>query len=193
MRIICLDAELGGPGKEFSLLSITFKVYDKIGRQPPVVVDRLRLKVKHAVYKIHPGGMAVNKIDLAKHDTDPESLTLDEIKGQTMLYKFLKKNKPKGDFLVPLGQGVRGDLEVVFENLMKEESWKSFVSVCAMDTLVVAQTFQYWGLLPQDMDLKLATLCDFFKLTGFDFHTDEGDVDATVALLEKMGEWKTKV
>jgi hypothetical protein len=52
--------------------------------------------------------------------------------------------------------------------------------------------FQSWGILPETLELKLGTLCEHLGLTGFAFHTDEGDVDATIALLEKLGELKTK-
>jgi hypothetical protein len=130
--------------------------------------------------------MATNKLDFKWLDENGTSIG----NAGKQLFAFLEKNSKDG-FLVPLGHGIHGDIaqilnEVDKDNrLMSKGAWYQFVSYTCQDTGQIALTLKELGQIPEDQDLGLSDLCGFWSLTGFNFHTCEGDVDASIAVYVK--------
>jgi hypothetical protein len=182
MRIIAFDLESGGPSKEYSLLTAYFKVGDFLEGSFRTV-DSLFLPIKHDVYRVHPGGMKVNGLDLA--DLEANGLTLSNAGG--LLRNFLKQYRGTGQPLItPLGHGAKGDLDIIWEQLLGDKTWGAYVSRCYLDTGVLALSLKAYGLLPADLDINLESLCEYFKVGPFLWHSAAGDTDGTIAVFEAL-------
>ena len=181
MKFICFDLESGGPSIEYSVLSASFSVIEhNIEDLSFKLIDELDFMIKHDVYKVHPGGMAVNKLDLNEVDAKGVSLS----QAGSLLITFIKKHGSKsGDLLIPLGHGIKGDIDQIHhQKILSPNNWSNYVSHKTLDTGGLALAYQTMGLLPVDLSLKLSELCSFFKLSGYEFHTARGDKLATIDL-----------
>jgi len=180
MKLIAFDLESGGGSSEFSLLTGCFKILRPNSDLKLIVEDRLYLTIKHDIYKIHPEAMEVNGLNLKEIEANGVSVS----KAGELLFKFIKKNGSE-EKLIPLGHAITNDIRMVNAQILKENNWNQFVSFKYLDTQVLAMTLQYKGKIPADLSLKLKSLCEYFKLTGFNYHTAEGDTDATISLYEE--------
>jgi DNA polymerase III alpha subunit (gram-positive type) len=184
MKFLVADSESGGPGIEYSLLTVCLKVYEGSSPSTATLIDSLNLMIKHKDYHISAQGMQVNKIDLVKLEKEGISL-----KDSTQLfYKFLKKHSPSEKAeLILVGHGVSGDVRLFVHNLISEQNWNKMVIRLHMDTLSFASTLRGMGAFNASQPLKLKSLCDYAGLGPFNYHDAEGDVDATWELLRWFG------
>jgi hypothetical protein len=193
MKLLGMDTESGGPGAEFSLLTACFKVFENVPGSGWAPTDKLKFAIKRDVYRVHPGGMFVNKLDL--NEINSSGLTLGQASKQ--LSEFLTKHA-KGAYLMPLGHGVQGDIKIITQGygpelsreesgrLISREHWGGLVSPSYVDSFVLASAKQAKGEFPADMSLKLMDVCQHLGVTGINFHECEGDVDASAAAVFKM-------
>ncbi len=173
-----MDSESGGPGSEFSLLTCFFLITD----QNLQVVDSLGLALKHNVYKVSPGGMKVNRINLEEHDKVAISPSL---AGQKFV-AFLKKNY-QGEKIIPVGHGLAGDQRLLWDQLLGEATWGQWVSYNGLDTGVLTRWLALNGRI-KTTSQSLFPLCKDLGVDTSDLseHTSEGDTWATFRLYKAL-------
>jgi len=179
-EFLVTDAEFGGASNDkkqtYSILTVGFK----IGTFDPkkctfIEKASLSFAIKHDAYVVSAEGMKVNGLTL--EFLDKTGVTMDNAKA--MIHNFLTTNIKSG-MVTPLGHGVKGDiLEYVLQKLVPG-IWFGKVYSSYEDTLCLAESLQTQGIIPSDVKLNLEDLCSYFGKTDFDFHTCEGDVDATI-------------
>ena len=178
MRLICFDLESGGGSLDFSVLTGNFKIFSHDSDLNFKIEDSLSLVIKHDIYKVHPEGMKVNQLDLNWVDANGVSTS----KAGELLINFLRKNDAMKNKLHPMGHGIRGDIDQINSQILNKNNWGNFVLHNYIDTGVLALALVGNGILPEDQGLSLEALCNYFNLSGFKYHTAEGDCDANIAL-----------
>lgn len=179
---IVLDTETGGIGLDKSLLTAYFMVCDAKFQK----VDELYLFVKpdDGIYRVTGEAMGINKIDLVEHDR--KSITYK--KAGTTLYQFLEKNFGyRKERMVPVGHGMSGDLDHIFDKLMARATWESFVSYRRLDTSVALQFLKSCGLFSETVSGSLESLVTHFgiKRDG-ELHDAKVDAQLTKEVLVKL-------
>ena len=179
-----LDCEMGGRELKFSLLTACFIVIDETNK----VIDTLNLKVKpdDGVYILSGQGMSVNKINIQEHD----KIAITYKQAKPLLYDFLKKYSA-GSHLVPVGHGVKGDIQHIIDKLISEGSWEQFCTYHYIDTSVVLQFLRACGKMPMDTDGSVKALAEYFGLWGNPcdddtFHDAKFDAEMTMKIFQKM-------
>jgi hypothetical protein len=181
---IILDGEMGGIGLDKSLLTMYFRVTDKDFN----LVDELYLYLKpnDNIYRVTGEAMSINKINLVEHDW--KSVTYKE--GGTALYNFLSKNSINivGSIkLVPVGHGMNGDLDHIWDKLISRNTWETFISYRRLDTSVALQFLKACDLFPDTVSGSLDSLIQHFgiKVEG-NLHDARTDTLCTLECLKKM-------
>lgn len=180
-QYIILDGEMGGIGNEYSLLTIYFQVTDD--KFNPIDELDLFLKPDDGIYHVCGEAMSINQIDISIHDS--KAITYKE--GGTTLYKFLSKNSNGGNIkLVPVGHGMNGDLDQIFDKLISRKTWETFVSYRRLDTSVALQFLKACGLFPETVSGSLQSLTEYFNIIVDNFHNAKDDAIATKEVLKSM-------
>lgn len=180
---IFLDNETGGIGKEYSLLTTYLIILnDKFEK-----IDDLYLYLKpdDGVYRVCGPAMAINKIDLSKHDL--KALTYKE--GGTKLYNWLKGITDDGKIkLVVCGHGIYADVEMIIHYLMSRGSWEKFTSYRKLDTQAVVQFLKACNKFTEDVSGSLESLAIHFGVTvdSDSLHDAKYDTELTVEVFKKL-------
>jgi hypothetical protein len=192
------DAETGGlSARLHSHLTHYFGVYTYENRRFVLRRD-LDLKIKpnpYERYMVTPEAMAVNRIDLKKHDE--VAITRDEAAMQT--YYFLKEESNDGaNKLIRMGYNEPFDNEFVICNILNEPIWKHFTEVKppdvmgvnyrSLDGYAIAKILRSKGKIPRESKLKLTELARTLGIpfTDSEIHTAKGDTGLFVKTLEVM-------
>ena len=177
-----MDNETGGLHEDVSLLSSYLEVVDEKCN----IIDSLELYVKpnDGLYKVEAGGLAVNKIDLVKHD---QTAITYSAAGQ-QLFRFLQKNSKDGEIkLIPVGKNVAGDVRWLQQHLLGKKTMDKFVSYRVLDITGIAMALQIKGKLPPDIGLSLGSLVEHFQIVipGV-VHEAKYDTKATILIWQKL-------
>jgi hypothetical protein len=179
--MIFLDSETGGIGIDKSLLTFCFIVTDNDFNK----IDELNLALKpeDGTYKCTAEALNINKIDLIKHDKT--AITYKE--GGTKLYNFLKYHSNEGKIkLIPVGHGMAGDLDNIFDKLIARKTWETFVSYRRLDTAGVAQFLRFSKVLNDSISGSLESLVEYFGIKKEILHDARGDTLMTINVLKEM-------
>lgn len=188
IRYIVLDTETGGIGLDKSLLTAYFEVVTR--DFSPWATCFLRLKPDDDVYRVSAEGLEVNKINLVEHNKTAVTYK----QGGTHLYEFLKTASEGGKIkLIPTGHGMSGDLDHIFDKLVKRSTWETFVSYRRLDTSVLCNFLRLTGYLPETVSGGLENLAEFFGFDKQNVHTADGDVKLIIKCLESMTKMFSKV
>ena len=167
---ISLDCEMGGIGTNCSLLTAYFVILDSDLKK----IDDLYLYCKpdDGIYRVTGRAMEINGIDLKEHDKIAK--TYKECKPE--LYDFLDRNRGV-DQLIPIGQNIRTDMNIIIHNLISEGSWWQFVSYRSLDTATIAAFAIEVGLLPSTVNAGLKSMAEYLEVgtqpnTGHDAAED---------------------
>ena len=172
-----MDCEMGGRELKYSLLTAYFRVTDAHFK----LIGELSLEVKpdDGVYIVSGQGMAVNKIDIAKHD----QVAFPYKMGKNLLYNFLTKvSKEAGCRLTPVGHGIKGDIEHVLARLISQGSWEQFCTYHYIDTSVVLQFLRACGKMDGDCDGSVTALAAHFGVI-----VEGDDHDCRVDTMKTLG------
>ena len=183
------DAETGGvePSRH-SLLTWYGGIYTLEADKKFLLRAELDLKLKPANgdYLVNPGALAVNKIDLIKHDK--EAITYEE--GGEKLYNFLKEHSDNGrNRLIRMGHNEPFDAQFVNAWLLRDVVWKMFTDYGGvLDSSSMARDRKTSGKLPWNTRFKLSTLAEFLGVHADPslLHTAKGDTHLMVRCVEKM-------
>lgn len=179
---LTFDCETGGIGKDKSLLTAYFGLFDSNGYQ--VKYLNLELKPDDGVYHVTAQGLAINQINLVEHDKSAISYKV----AKGILYDFLKTSyELVGDKLIPVGHNCYFDIEMLQEFLISRGSWEQFVSYRILDTLPIARFLQLTGKINTPNGVSLKELIDYFKIeVDGKHHEAKYDALATLEVLKKM-------
>jgi len=186
---IALDAEMGGIDLKYSLLQVYLAVLDN----NLMLLDDLKLELKpdDGVYIVSGGGMAVNKIDLAKHD----QIAVTYSAGRSLLGEFLRRTTKASQYkLRALGHNVSGDIRFVWDKIYRREKWESYVSYRQVDTATICQFLKDKGSIPASVDGpegvsgSLMSLVRYFGIPYQEDNLHDAKVDTllTVEVYKKM-------
>ena len=182
---VAMDSETGGLRvKEADILTLYMAVVDEDFK----VLDALDLKLKpnDRMPLANPGALAVNKIDIAKHMADPETVTYEQ--GRLKIIEFAKKYlKKSGRYsnLIPLGQNLQFDLRFIFEYIINDEEWENIFSYNYEDTKPTALFLKRCGWLPREIG-TLKSMVEYFGIPKREAHEAKGDVHMTIDVYKKM-------
>ncbi len=178
---IALDCETGGIGLDKSLLTFYFQILNKDFK--PVDELYLFLKPNDGIYRITCESMIINKIDLVEHD----KIAITYKQAGSQLYNFLKINYAgKDNRYIPVGHGMSGDLQQIWDKLISRDTWETFVSYRRLDTSVVCQFLRTCGIFPDTISGSLESLIDYFKLPKGSLHDAKYDTLQTVEILKRL-------
>ena len=128
-------------------------------------LDSLLVKIKpdNKDYVITAEALAINGLDILKHDAEGMSRK----DAEKVIKRFIKKwatvgvdtldngkKKPVIEKLIPVGHFVQGDLDRIRENF-PESSWSIYVSHGSLDTLTIGRFKQHTGSLPPGIKMGL--------------------------------------
>ena len=183
LRYLSIDCEMGGRELKYSLLSAAFVVFDEHFNQIGKLV--FKLKPDNGDYFVSGQGMSVNRINLVDHD----KIAVLYKDAKTQLYNFLKsKSEDSKVRLIPLGHGVRGDMDHIFNApLISFGSWEQFCTYHYIDTSVVLQYLRGIGKMPLDCDGSVGALAEYFGVpVEGDLHDEYVDAVTTAKVYQKM-------
>lgn len=171
---------MGGVGLDKSLLTTYLGIFT-YSDDIYTLEDELYLKTKpnDGAYVCSAEALGVNKIDLVEH----EKTAITYSKAGALLRDFLIKHSTKG-VLIPIGHGVKGDLEFIERKLLK--TLYHYISYRALDTGTISQFLKTCGLLENDNRSGLSYLANKVGIeVPTDIHDAKVDTELTVELLEK--------
>lgn len=180
MKILAFDTETGGLNpKDSSLLTAYFAILDSNLKTLDSI--SLVLKPEDGLFKANPEALAVNKINLEEHAL--QAITYEEAASQ--LEKMLAKHSSKYDKLVPLAHNIEFDLGFVYEYLLSQKAWESYVQYRKLDTAQIANFLKFAGLIPNSQKVALGYLAKFLGLSFGEggAHSAQADVDVCVQVL----------
>jgi hypothetical protein len=182
IKYLFLDTECGGGGIKYSLLTVGLVVTDENFK----VLDTLNLRVKpdDGYYIVSGQGMAVNKINLATHD----KIATPYKQAKQALYAFLWRLSNSGkQKLTPVGHGVKGDMDHLFNCLISIGSWEQFCTYHYIDTSVVLQFLRAADLMPLDIDGSVEGIAKYFNIpVGENLHDALEDAFLTHSIYQRM-------
>lgn len=181
-RFIAFDIESGGTTSDLSLLTAYFLVLDDQLNS----IESLDLKAKpnDGKYLLTAGGMAVNKIDIVKHDSEAVSYS----EAGKRLWSFLQRHSNSGKIkLIPIGKNVEFDINGITAHLIGRTTWNNFVSYRTVEVTSLAMVAQITGKLPAGLSLSLGSLAEHFKVVvEGSAHEAKYDTLITVEVLKKL-------
>lgn len=184
-KYFIFDCETGGPSPEMSLLTLYGMVLDQ--NLEPIDSIGLTIKPNNGRYVIRSEAMAVNKIDIVKHD----SIAIYEKEAAAQFYNFAFKHGSQ-EKMTPIGHNLSMDIDFVKVHLLKDRenstgsSWGKFFSYRRIDTASIAQYLIISGKLPNDLDGSLGSLAKYFKLSYDGAHNAQFDTELTLEVLKKQ-------
>ena len=184
-KYLSVDCEMGGRDLKYSLLTAAFVVFDVHFNWRGTL--NLKLKPDDGSYIVNAQGMGVNKIDLIAHDKVAIPYKL----AKTPLYEFLKKMTDNMQAkLIPLGHGIKGDIEHVVTNIISQGSWEQFCTYHYIDTSVVLRFLRDCGKLPEDFDGSVGGIAKYFgiQVNEDSLHDAVVDAELTAKIYQKMVE-----
>ena len=183
--IVCLDSETGGKNPKtsdpltifMSLMDNDFKVLAELD---------LKLKPNDRLPIVEEKAMEVNKIDLQKHLSDPNTITYKE--AHKKIVDFVTpyfKATGRAVKITILGQNVGFDLDFIWEHIIDKQSWEKIFSYNVEDTKDVCLFLKRCGWISPECG-SLASLVEFFGVPKLTAHEARGDVEMTVQVYKKM-------
>lgn len=179
---LIFDTETGGIGLEKSLLTAYFLVTDHKFN----TISDLYLYVKpdDGIYRVEAEALDINLINLREHN----KIAIPYKKAGTNLYKFLDdayKLTNKNRF-IPVGHGMSGDFDHIFDKLIGRSTWETFVSYRRLDTSVATQFLKSCGSLPDSISGSLESLAKYFNVVQGQQHDAKSDVLMTRDVLKEL-------
>jgi DNA polymerase III epsilon subunit-like protein len=184
------DTETGGLDPKLAdLLTVYMAVMDENFK----ILDEVDLKVKPDDGRLpicEAGALKVNKIDVAKHLADPETITYSEakIKILTMLKKHLKKTGRYSN-LVPLGHNVPFDVGFLQHHILPKDEWDKIIHYRTIDTSPIVGFFKDCGWFPRELG-SLGSVVEYLGVPKRPAHNAKEDtlmcVDSYKAMIAIM-------
>lgn len=177
---LVFDTELGGTTSECSLLTAYFAVCDKEWN----ILNELDLKLRpnNGEYTIQTEAMAINKIDLNSHDRDAISYSEGGKKLREFLWACTFSNSIK---LIPVGKGIKGDIDKVTSCLLNKNNFHQFVSYRYYEIGSILIFLKRVGKLESSLQESLSSIGDYLNIKS-EWHTAKGDTIASIEIIKRL-------
>ena len=181
-KYLAFDTETGGLDETRNPI---LTAYFAIIGEDYGTLDELYLFIKpEAPFDVvEQGALDVNKIDMAKHLERSDLITREQAKSQ--LTSFLKKNKPKGAKVKPLGHNVDFDIRMVKAQILPHKEWESLIHYGKIDTKMAGDLLKEAGWLPPEIG-TLGSLVKHFGIAQLGAHDAKNDTLMTVEAYKKL-------
>ncbi len=184
---IAIDTETGGLDIETTLLTAAFIVFDEDFKQQGTLY--LCVKPDDGIYRVTAQGLAVNGINIVKHDAVATSMK----EAGTTLYKFLQHMTSDGyDKLIPVGKNTYFDLLRVWQ-IVSRPTWEHFCSYQIIDINSAWRMLEITGKVSKLPKTSLTDLCNYLGVEITTLHDAACDAWATLECFKKMCELCSKV
>ena len=188
-KYLALDVETGGlNAHQHTLLTAYFLVLDENFKE----VANLSLKLKPYPgnsYSVETSALKINKINLVEHDAEALEVEEAQVAFIELLSRYTSRDT-KGEVikLTPIGHNVAFDVGFLTTQLIQKEYWDAFVGYRTIDTATIAQFLKFSEKLPKEVSGSLGPLSKYLEVdfSEGEYHTAEGDVKLTLAVLEKF-------
>jgi hypothetical protein len=175
MVLLGIDTESGGISQEFDLLTLSLSVIIDFE-----IVESLNLKVKpdpvngRTQFFVQAEALRVNGIDLAQHDLD--AICYREAKQ--MIFGWLDGMHRMHGKLMPFGNGIARDIQMITKYTISSKSWDMFVKRNPIELTSIGNCLKLMGLIPEDQSLSLKNIATYFgaEIDEDKVHTAEYDV-----------------
>lgn len=149
------------------------------------LIDELYLFIKpEAPFDtIEAEAMAVNKIDLAKHVERADILT--RAQATDKLKDFLKKTKPSGAKLKPLGHNLGFDKSMIQAQILSKADWNNLLHYSEMDTKMLGDALKKAKWLPPELG-KLESYVKYFEIPQLGAHEARNDTLMMIEVYKRM-------
>ena len=186
MNFLFVDTETGGLNPEVhSLLTATFTVTDKDLRP----LGTLNLKIKHDTYVVTAEALRINKINLIEHDKVATPIPTAQILLDNFIFNYGQKNNR----LMLAGHNPGFDKDFI-KNTFNSTVWNEVMSYHSLDSIGLGVILKMVGVLPEKQSLSLEPLAKAMGIPVEEFHTSQGDVNATINLVKKsVSLWKERL
>lgn len=184
-RFLFADAEFGGIGLQYSLLTAHFFVVEYDGTNYSDIIDRLDLKMRpnDGAYVVTTEALELTKINLVEHNR----IAIPYKMAGTLLYNFLLKSATTDTHLIPVGHGIGGDIDQITDKLISVDSWRKFTSYNPIDTLSLAQWIRSLGIISPPNGIGLSSLRDYFKIEIIgDAHDAKYDAELNFEIFKRL-------
>lgn len=184
MTLLFIDTETGGISLDCSILTVTLTAL-RFGDTKIFPVDKLDLKVKpnDGIYRIQPGALKVNGIDLVEHDTT--AITYKDASERITQF-LIKLNTGESRRPTLCGQHVIFDLDHLLNSgVVDRDLWRKKVDPRYIDILCLAKFAMLSGDIPEGQSLKLIDLVHFFNIPvdASRLHTSDYDNELAAQVL----------
>jgi DNA polymerase III epsilon subunit-like protein len=157
---LSIDTETGGIGLDKTLLEISLIAFNEKFE----IIEKLTRLVKpdDNVYHIDPSSLRIHKIDLGQHrETAVHYVTM-----KSLLYDFLYRHKVS----IPVGFGVKSDIDQICDKILSRKSWDSLVSTMPIEISTLARLIEQLGGPPTT---SLEGLGERYRLVHREYISDE--------------------
>lgn len=180
---IAVDVETGGLGLGVSLLTAYIAVLD----QNFEFVEELELAMKpdDKVYHVTAEALAINKIDLIKHDKDEKTVSFGKA-GELFRALIAKHSNNGKNKLIPLGHNVAFDMEQLYHNVLNKKESQNYVSYRLLDTGSTGRFLIVAGKIPETVTGSLGSYVKHLNVKEREAHTARGDVEMTIDVMKAM-------
>lgn len=180
---LATDVETGGIGPEVSLLTAYIAILDENFE----IMDELHLAMRpdDNIYHVTAEALAINKIDLIKHDKADTTVSFG--KAGELFRALIQLHSDNGKRkLIPLGHNVTFDMENLYRNVLNKKEAQKYISYRVLDTGSAGRFLITVGLIPETVTGSLGSYVEHFKVEKREAHTAYGDVMMTVDLMKAM-------
>jgi hypothetical protein len=185
---VAFDLETGGTDeKKNAILTGYFMVLDKNLN----LIEDLELYFtppEHAV--IEEGALKANGINMQEHLSRSDIVTYQE--GAEKLVSLLKRNKPRGSKLRPMGYNINFDIKFITANLIEKDSWEAITHYALADAFNIVNFLKDIEFIPKELG-SLGSVVKHFNVNEGLFHTAKDDVKMSVEVYKKLGEMITNL
>lgn len=178
---VCLDCETGGVDENDSDLLSFFAAITDEDFNILATLGEVHTEPMNGVYRVTPGALKVNKIDLTVREN-----VVNYLRAGEMLHQFLMTHKPGGNGkLVFLNHNAAFDIGYVNQFLINKKAWQKIISVTPADTKITGRALMDSGVVDKGAG-NLEWWAKYFNIINEAPHTGRGDVLTTIAVYQNQ-------
>jgi len=179
MERLVIDTETTGFSPRFNKVLTVGMLLIDIEKDFLNILDQTHIFVKHNNYNATPMAMAVNKIDIEKHNVSAISPTL----ACNEINLFVEKNHLHNTTL--LGHNLHFDIGFLNSLFDKQKTIPKF-SNQSEDTMYIWRNLQKKKKVPSDIKSSLKSISDFLHVDYTNSHDALGDCKITAEVYHKI-------
>jgi hypothetical protein len=183
MTLLGIDTESGGISTDYDLLTLTMSIVKDYE-----IVSTLDLKIKpdpvdsRTEFFVQAEALRVNGIDLGQHDLE----AIPYRQSKQIIFSWLSEAKEKHGKLLPFGNGVSRDIQLITKYTISPKAWEMNVARNPIELTSLGNNFKMLGLIPKEQSLSLSNLAEYFgvEVDKSKTHTAEYDVWLGIQVLK---------